>query len=184
LSTLRVSYEIDASDRLVTTGGAWRSFALDNDAPQIADDSVLGRPIWSFLAGAEIHSLYRQVFAWVRTNGRALELEGRCDGPNDRRSLRLEILPRSKGQLGVASEVVAIGPRLYCPLLDRQISRASESWAFCGICNRVEGPPGAWSDIEEASSAAGIELGQPVPTLCPRVCGACRAAVSAALGPA
>lgn len=184
LASWHVTYEVDASDRLLTTGGAWRSFALENDAPEIADDAVLGRPIWSFLAGAEIHSLYREVFAWVRTSERAFELEGRCDGPNDRRSLRLEIVPRADGRLGVASHVVEIGPRLHCPLLDRQISRSSESWEFCGICNRVEGPPGAWSDIEEASSAAGIEFGGPVPTLSPGLCGTCRAAVSASLGPA
>ena len=46
-------YTIDGRDRIDSIEGDWDAFALDNGAPDLIRDQVLGNSIWQFIEGLE-----------------------------------------------------------------------------------------------------------------------------------
>ena len=60
-----VSYTIDSSDVIVEVHHAWFDFAHGNDAADLVAAAV-GRPLWSFIAGATVRGVYKDLLQRVR----------------------------------------------------------------------------------------------------------------------
>ncbi len=155
---MKIDYRIDEHDRLVYVGGDWMSFALANHGHALIPERMLGRSIWSFIAGDEITELYRQLFDRLRRSGGTAKFSCRCDAPHERRRIDMLIRSHTGGVLSVETitrEVVE-RPRLSVP--DVESPRAQDLVRICAWCVRVYDGVTAWIDIEQAASV--LELFQ------------------------
>jgi hypothetical protein len=169
-------YRIDASNRIVYLNGAWDEFARENEAPELADDQILGKPLQQFVAGWETRHLYELVYASVRRHRREISLPFNCDSPTWRRAFRMRVLPLPADGLEFAVKVVQIAPLSPQPLLERHIERAPAILVICSWCKKLRLENDRWAAIEEVAAGGDLFTAAP-PRLSHGVCPDCFAIV-------
>ena len=90
---------LDADDKIVRVNDAWLAFAAENTAPQLTASVVLDQSIWRFIQGQETSYLYQQIFRRVRAGQSPVTFPFRCDSPDCRRFMEMELslLPGGAG---------------------------------------------------------------------------------------
>ena len=73
------TYRIDAHDVILDVDAEWLEFAELNDTPDLSRDRVVGRPLWDFIAGAEVEHLFRMIFERCRERSSGARVPFRCD---------------------------------------------------------------------------------------------------------
>ncbi len=153
--------------------GRWARFALEGDAPGLADPSrILGRSLYEFIAGEDVRDGYRRMHRLLLAGDRdRIRLHFRCDGPSVARNVRLVITPlRHAGRLaGLLHRCTVLSSERRAPValldLHRQPLPGEDAGllAICSYCKRVrsrgdgpeapaplpgEGPP-EWISAED-----------------------------------
>lgn len=164
-------YELDRDDRIVVVNGGWREFARANGAAHLAH-AVVGTAVWEWMAGVEVEHLYRLLFARVRKTGRSVTIPFRCDSPDARRFMELEICALPAGGLRCSARIERLEPRRSIPFLDSGVSRSDALVAICSWCKRVREGEDRWLEIEDASSRLGLLL-PPFPGITHSICPQC-----------
>lgn len=167
------SYELDAENRLRAVSPAWLDFALANEANSLTpEERVLGRSVWSFVAGEESRRLYGLIFQKARSLGRPISVPFRCDSPTVRRFMVLKIEPLADGGLHLTGVLERLERRPYTPLLDLQTKRSKDILEICSACKRVKTTRG-WLEIEDAARELYLFKTTELPQLEHRVCTDC-----------
>lgn len=169
-------YRIDAEDRIVFLNQEWLEFAGENDAPELTAETVLGRPLESFITGWETRHLYELLYARVRRTGREIRLPFNCDSPTMRRSFRLHLVPLANEMLEFNVEVTGLLPTPARPLLDRRSAHSAETVVICSWCKQLRSEPYGWRPIEEMPEAEKY-FRDPPPSLTHDICPDCLAAI-------
>ena len=141
-------YHLDADDRLVGVSAEWLDFARENGAEEIGG-GLLGRPLWEFIRGIETQSVYRALFRTVRAQGVARTLPMRCDSPDERRFLQLEVRPLAHGGLELVGRIVRREVRAHQSLLDPIAPRKLPPLELCSFCKRVRLNGVGWVEVDE-----------------------------------
>jgi predicted esterase len=169
-----IRYTIDSSDHIVSIAGPWSSFALTNDASDLANpDCLIGSSIWDFLDGLETKSLYRQVFQDVRLRETKVVLPFRCDSPEQCRELELSVAYDGENRLIISSTQNAKADRDYVSLLDSNQHRGTDYIDCCSVCRRFSSGSGLWVDAEEFLQSTRILASPNIPVINERVCDEC-----------
>ncbi len=147
-------YSIDADDAVSSVGPSWLDFAAENAAPELTRESVLGRPLWDFIAGAQTRHLYETLFERVRAGGR-LSVPFRCDSPDVFRFMRLHLAALPGGGIDFLSVLLRSQGRPRTSLLDSIIPRADYSFDMCSLCKRIFAF-GEWLEPEHAIARLGL----------------------------
>ena len=134
-------YKIDRHDAITDVDEDFRSFAVENGADSLASDSIIGQTLWEHIEGKETRHLYRLMLQRIRKTGGRLRVPYRCDSPDCRRFMELEIYPLPDQKIGFTSRIVK--QELQEPV-DLFSSSADRSEEFLGVCSwrkrmRVEG---------------------------------------------
>jgi hypothetical protein len=166
-------YEIDAADRITMVSDPWLQFARENDAPGLTREAVVGRPLWSFIAGAETHALYREILRRVREQDVQLILPFRCDSPGFQRWMRLVITPRVGGAVRFDGAMVRRLERLHLGILDPHAPRRPEELPMCSCCKRVH-VGSQWLEPEDAVTRLHTLGAEPYPRLKQVICLSCQ----------
>src|SRR4051794_39586402 len=96
-----VAYVVDAEHRIVAVGRRrWERFAVENGAPELRADSVIGRSLFEFMNGTELRQAYRDLADRIASTGEPAVIAARCDSPGVTRELRLSIAPLRLGDKG------------------------------------------------------------------------------------
>lgn len=106
------SYEISAGDRITAVSEDWDIFARGNGGEAALRRTVMGRPLWDFVAGLETRAYLNALFFAARTAGEKVAVRYRCDGPADRRYFQLQIQPIGAGGLRLSQMPLDVVPRL------------------------------------------------------------------------
>ncbi len=167
-----VRYAVDASDTIRAVGREWGNFARANDAAQLTAESVIGKPIWDFIAGSETRELYERVFERMRRRGGRVELPFSCDSPSRARPMRLTITPGPKGGLQFRSTLSGERYRVLAPVLERGGSRSDARLRLCSFCKRAA-VAHRWLDIVDAMAELGL-CDEDRPQLEHALCRSCR----------
>lgn len=175
-------HRVDAADRLYFVNDAWLVFARENAATDLAPESVLGRPLWDFIAGNDAAHVFRVLLGEVRTLQRVVRLPFRCDAPAVRRDMELEIVPLPVGAVEFRSHLELQTVRAPVPLLDASVARARWHVPICSWCKGVEVSAGAWKGTEAAVEALGLFSSASMPRLMHTICPACTVAIRARSG--
>lgn len=171
------NYELDQDDRIRAVSASWLDFARHNGAADLERETVVGRPIWDFVAGTDTQGVYEAIFTRVRATGRTLRLPFRCDSPDRRRYMQLTVRPRPAGGLAISASLVREEERDPISLLDRNTARSHVLVPMCSWCKAVRGTTGEWLEVEEAVAQFELLASLPLPRLTHTICPKCAASL-------
>jgi hypothetical protein len=173
-----LEYCVNAEDQISSVNDEWLSFAEANEGSTLFPPGILGRSIWEFMGDLETQHIYSLLHRRVRTLGMPVRLSFRCDGPERRRLLQLDILPQRDQELLYRVRTLKEELRALVPLLDPQRARQERFVSMCGWCKRVAVAPREWLEVEEAVAALAL-FGDPrPPQLTHGICEACSESLS------
>lgn len=165
-------HTIDRSDRIVDVNREWLAFAEENGAPWLNAGSVLSRPLWDFITGMETRHIYRLIITRARERLETAAIPFRCDSPDCRRHMAMELRPIEGGQVEFACTVLKVEKRPYVALLDPKAERSEEFITICSWCRRVRLKDG-WSEAEEAVRSLGLFSAEILPQITHGICPDC-----------
>jgi hypothetical protein len=165
-------HTIDRNDIIVDLNDAWLRFALENGAPHLTYQTVVGRSLWTFIAGPETHHIYRLLLRQIRQSQQRVVFTHRCDSPALIRYVQMEIVPAAKGVVEFKNQLLLEKPRDPIPLLDPTVRRTSELLKMCSWCNRLLCDQ-VWLPLEEAINYLGLFGSSQLPQITHGICPAC-----------
>jgi len=172
-----VEYRLNNHDEIYLVDRAWRAFAYQNGAPNLAD-RVLGRRIWSFIAGEEVRQTYAALFARVRRRQQPVQFAFRCDAPETLRLLQMRIAPLSDDGLAFKTWVTRRATRPYFPLIAAESPRDDRIVTMCAWCQRFR-VVDTWLEAERAVKQLRLFTRATMPRLSHGMCPACAKRFSA-----
>jgi hypothetical protein len=173
-------HRVDAGDVLVFVDETWLRFAAENAAPALTADAVHGRQLWGFVADAETVDLYKLLFARVRQRRVSLRVPFRCDSPEARRFMEMEIAPWGEAGVECRNLLLRVEPRSAVSLLEPAQPRSEELVVICSWCKRVQ-VGDVFREIEEACRELALLAATPAPRLSHGICPECRERVRSGL---
>jgi hypothetical protein len=170
---LRPIYTIDAHDRLVEVNPPFvASLPYSGGA-----NTLIGRPIWDFVAGELTRRLWEVLYERVRVAGAPLFVPLRADTANERRVIDVELHPAPDRSVRHVRECLWTEARPAVALLDSNYPRDSRALLRCAWCARVQVRLGTWQEIEDAQFALGIVAAETLPTIQDTACASCKQSV-------
>ena len=164
---------IDGADKIVHVNDDWLPFAAENTAPQLTASVVLDQPIWRFIQGQETSYLYKQIFTWVRAGKSPVNFPFRCDSPDCRRFMEMELALLPGDAIQFTAHILREEWRDPVDLLDapREFLKIS-SW-----CKKINIPGRGWGEIEAAIAALDLFDHLSMPRMTHTICDSCHDAV-------
>ncbi len=176
-----VRYAIDREDRISEVNHEWSTFANENRGQALLPPSILAKPLWGFLADGTTIELYQSMVARLRKGGSPIRFQFRCDAPDRRRLLAMEISGSESGAVVFCVTPVAEQSRAAVALLVSAGPRTDGLLTICGWCKRVPLRAKVWAEVEEAVQSFGLFQGGPMPALTHGICPTCYATMMGAL---
>ena len=167
-----ITYHINDEDKIVYLSEEWGSFANENMAGILSAGNVLNKSIYEFIADDNSRQLYALLFQRVRNQPVSVQFPFRCDSPEKRRYMVMEIYPVENGLLALKSCIVREEIRQAVLLLDRNIERTAEYLKICGWCKKVD-VNGVWMEAEPALKSLGLLGETRLPNLSHGMCDDC-----------
>jgi hypothetical protein len=174
-------YELNALDEISSVNEEWHRFALANGGAPLDPAQILGRQLWDFIGDVETQHIYRLLHRRVRTAGAPVRLRFRCDAPDRRRLLDLEISAGQEGGLIYRVRTLREQERQPLALLEPFPQRSEHFVTICAWCERVAVPAHGWLEIEAAIAVLPILAEPRPPQLTHGVCEECTHALHGAL---
>ena len=174
LADVAIEYEIDEQNHIVAVNRAWFDEARTAGDQRLADEGVVGRGLWDLIHDRNTRHLYETIIGRARQQARSVGFRFRCDTPDLRRLLRMEVAPIQNGHVAFAVKLVEAQPRAAVQLL--QIGRAHSDALIhmCGWCKRVKLSDDRWVEVEQALDALHLfEASGPLPAISHGICPAC-----------
>ena len=168
-------YAVDAKDVLTSVSEPWLAFARDNEAPELTRESVIGRPIWDFVVDQQTRFLCHLLFERAREAGSVRRIPFRCDPPECRRFMELDLTPLANGGVELTARLIREEPRERVALLDADVPRSAETLPICSQCKRIAGPEGEWIEVEDGIRRLDLFGAGLLPRLTHVLCDACLA---------
>jgi len=174
-------YGIDAHDRIDEVSTNWLAFARENEAPELDEEAVVGKPLLSFVDGEETRQLYDSLLTLVRNEQRAVSVVFRCDAPDRRRYMTLRIAAEGDRRVSLTARIDRVKPRPRLEFLARTMARTKELLVVCGWCRRVNVGE-EWFELDEAAADLGLFTATALPGVSHGICGDCSEEASLELG--
>ena len=174
-------YELNARDEISSVNEEWLCFALANGVEPLDPAQILGRPLWDFIGDVETQHIYRLLHRRVRASGASVQLCFRCDAPDRRRLLDLEISAGPEHGLTYRVRTLKEQERQPPALLEPHPRHPEHFVTLCAWCNRVAVPAHGWLEIEAAIAAMPVLAGPRPPNLTHGICEVCSQTFHAAL---
>ena len=181
-STGACAYELDGELRIRAVDLAWSEFAQANAAPELVVPlGPIGQVIFGYIQDITTIHLYQRLFERVLRTRRPVVFPFRCDSPEVRRFLEMEIRPGRSSGLQLHTRVVRLEPRAPSPLLDRAVRRDQSLLRMCSWCKAVDAR-GRWCEVEEAVVALNLFERELLPAITHGICPPCHQRVEAMFG--
>jgi hypothetical protein len=182
-------YVIDADDVIVFVNESWKTFAEENGDAGLGD-RVVGTWLWQHMSGLEVKHLFRVLLERVREGRRVVRVPFRCDAPDVRRHMMLEVTPLPDDAVRFVSWMEEEEGRPKVEILDASRTESEDHFLrMCAWCKRVEvsvgepsyewvseGPKN-WRELEDALMELDLLSQEPLPRITHGVCGDCKSRV-------
>lgn len=167
-------HRIDRDGRIAWVNAAWTAFARDN-AAHFPAGGVLRTRLWDYIAGAETRHIHQLLMERAREMGCVLHLPYRCDSPDMRRFMEMDIVALAQGAgFEFRNRVLRLEQRAPVPLLDSVVQQPDRVIVMCNWCKRVALASGEWLEVEQAVHALGLLEEAVCPAISHGVCPDCR----------
>lgn len=134
----QIEYLLDERDQIISTGGDWNDFATQNDASELSDEKLMGRPLLDFVSGKVTRSYIQVLIEQVRKSGQSIALDYRCDSPDVRRFMQMKVSPSLNNGIRFQNRVLRIEPRETPVTFYRPAERIRGCYNRCSMCNRIK----------------------------------------------
>lgn len=172
-----VRYSIDDVNVIISVSDEWERFAVENGAQALSRADVAGRSLWDFICDMETRYLYELLFERVRNTGTSFTVPFRCDAPDRRRFMELEVRAEPEFGLGLTARLLAEELRPRLAILDVGVERSDELIFLCGWCKRVRLDEETWNELEEAIARLGLFEQSVLPGISHVTCPTCAARI-------
>lgn len=132
-----IIYEVDEENIITRIDADWKVFAESNGAPELNEANVIGKSLLHFISGNVTKKFWSDLLQHVRTANSPHTFNYRCDAPNIKRYMKLDILPLTAGHLRLISTLLHSKPRSLQIYFRRVQQRSSRSLVRCSMCNKV-----------------------------------------------
>jgi hypothetical protein len=166
-------YRIDAKDRISFVNDEWIAFGVENGLSGLTAERVIGKSLWDFVADLSVRHLYKGLFDKVRAKKSSPKIPYRCDSPDCRRTLRMEVSASQDGEIQLASRILQQKPRPAISILKQSAVRSDELLAICSVCKKLRLRENRWYEIEDAVGILGMYNAGPYPQLTHTICDGC-----------
>ena len=139
-------YRLDSGDRVSEVDDEWLTFAIENEAPSLTPDAVLGRSLFSFISDPTTAHLWQELLARVRTGG-LLDLNVRCDSPSWIRLIRICASAEPGGGVVFTTSIRQAAHRAPVPVPPAR--SATGTLTLCSWCQRLRMPEAEWVELEK-----------------------------------
>ncbi len=167
-----VHYTIDSEDIIRSVSPLWDKFALKNAGENVLAAEVIGRSIWDFVINVETRHLYQTIAAQIRSGRLIAKFPFRCDSPDRRRYMQMEMRLANAGGIEFVSEILREELREPVALLDQHVPRSDKFLVMCSWCKKIE-IAGGWIEVEEAIVALQLFGEEASPRISHTMCDAC-----------
>jgi hypothetical protein len=141
-------YRVDAQDRITFVDVNWLAFAAENGLPALTAEAVAGKVLRDFISDLTSRQFYKIFADKARETGHIIAVPFRCDGPEQRRFMKMFIVPQPDGALEFRSLLEREEARPRVDLFDATVPRTGDFISVCAWCKRVKA-----SDWVEAEAA-------------------------------
>lgn len=175
-------YRIDDANTIVSVCEDWdeKTDTLAVPAPHAND--LIGTSILNHITGIDNKQIFALLFSQCRKTREILFIQFRCDGPDIKRWMELELRPRDQGQIEVVSRMVDSATRPYVALLDCFAKRSGNVVTICSWCKAVK-VGDVWTEVENAVNLLGLFKNEEQPELQQGMCEKCAKDILGALPP-
>ena len=168
-----IIYHLDQNGRFIYVSKTWNEFALANHSSKITADAIMHRNISDFIVDEDNLHIYEILIARVQREQIVLMFPFRCDAPDRRRYMQMEIFPVSEKITGFKSCTLREEPRPKVALLDPTTERTDEFLTICSWCKKIKVDDNQWLEVEEAVSKLGLFEERHLPQLSHGICPVC-----------
>jgi len=165
------SYLIDDLDLIQWVNDQWSVFAAENDGMDVIAEVVIGKLLWDFIHDMTTVHLYRLMLQEVRLRGVAMSFDLRCDSPDRRRFMNMQVRGED-GMVRFDCKIVREEPRTPEPLLDRETDRSEVFISMCSWCTRIP-VDSHWLNLEDAVRRLGLFKLVRLPMISHSICPDC-----------
>lgn len=167
---LRVVYRIDSDDRITALNSGWKRFAEINGAPDLNDERLIGQSLWQYIADDSTVRIYEILLREIRQDCASLTFPFRCDSPEMRRYMEMNLVACGEGSVEFRSRIVRTELRNQKVFCQHASVAAKKLLLRCSFCNRVRFEEN-WSDVVDAAAKI---LDREIPMqVCYAVCETC-----------
>ncbi len=165
--------KIDCLDKIIWVNDHWLDFARENGAPKLAESSLIGQSLWKHISDISTTHLYQTLVTKSRQELLFFTIPYRCDAPDLRRFMEMDIVPDVDGNISFESVVLKLEPRAPVRLLDPTIERSESFLYMCSYCKKLQVDKAHWSDVEEAIVKLNIFSDPRPPQISHTICPVC-----------
>jgi hypothetical protein len=166
-----IHYRVNDRGEIVFVNQAWDTFASANSGEHLTAPQVLGRPLLGFISDCTTRALYQDILARVRS-GRSIRFILRCDSPECRRLLEMEVSHGLDDVTDFRVRTVSQTAREPEPLLDSDRPHSDKPLRVCGWCKKLDAN-GRWAEVEEAVFLLGLFERPLLPDITHGICEDC-----------
>ncbi|MBW7933341.1 MAG: hypothetical protein H3C62_06935, partial [Gemmatimonadaceae bacterium] len=102
-----ITYEIDEQSRITAVNTAWFDEAQASGDERLSDSHLVGQSLWDLIRDQSTRHLYETLIAAARIHRDAVAFRFRCDTPDQRRLLRMQVTARPDGHVTFSVSLVA-----------------------------------------------------------------------------
>ena len=168
-------YRIDRNDTIIQVNDQWLDFARENDFDSGKLEAVVGSSLWDHIQDGGVRHLYRIIFERIRNGHPISGLPYRCDAPQCRRFMEMNLRETGEMAIEITSRIVRQEPREPVPLLSDFPDRSDDVMVISSYCKKVRIAESGWVEIEEAIMLTGVNESWPLPGLSHSICDPCYA---------
>jgi hypothetical protein len=166
----RFVHIVNRQDEITFVDEAWLTFAKKNDWSDAG--TVVGTSLWDHISDTTARHLYHLWMTQVRGSGKPITVPFRCDSPDARRFMELQI-SRQDQHLVFASRLIREEPREHIALLDFRTPRDSQILKMCLWCKKIN--TSTWVPTEAAVRELNLFDAPVMPMLTHVTCPDCEA---------
>jgi len=149
--TSLVDFTLNANDEIITVGHDWDQFALENGAPELTGQQIMGQPLLDFVTGKVTRQFVLALLHLVRYQQQSIHLHYRCDSANIRRFMLMSVSPQDSGNVHFLHKLLGTEPRQRTVYIATAIQRGQNTTVRCSMCNLVKSKQ-AWVEPDQLQS--------------------------------
>lgn len=166
-------YHVNDTYEIVYLDEAWDSLVLENNAPQLCAENILGRNLFDFIADEKVRYLYHTMFEKILNAEISFKFTYRCDTPDRRRLFALETYRVKENVIELRNTLLSIELRNPIELLNPDTLKNDQYLRICSWCKKTQLDNEQWVEIEEAIQRMRLFERRELPNLTHTICKPC-----------